>query len=229
MPPRQKRRGRHRPPHRRLGRTRVGRARGSGEAREACPSARLRTRLPSNSAGLPPSPVYARAPDAKIRRPPDGDRRAIIAISDGSCDDLDAVMTVMNAAFGRRYGEAWTRSHARDPADERRVARRWPGIGRPTARRLLAGSLTLPTKSELLLIAVLPAHHRRGVGRRLLEDFVERCRNEGIKQVHLEVRDGNPAVEMYRMAGFDAVGRRRNYYRSPDGTSFDAITLASQL
>jgi ribosomal-protein-alanine N-acetyltransferase len=152
-----------------------------------------------------------------------------IAIIDGSCDDLDSVMVVMNAAFGRRYGEAWTRSQlagilpmngvslvlARDrPSDD--------AIGFSLVR-------SVADESELLLIAVLPSHHRRGVGRRLLEDFMERCRNEGIKKVHLEVRDGNPAVEMYRTAGFSAVGRRKDYYRSADGCCFDAITLASQL
>jgi ribosomal-protein-alanine N-acetyltransferase len=152
-----------------------------------------------------------------------------IAIIDGSSDDLDSVMAVMNAAFGRRYGEAWTRSqlagilpmtgvslvlaHDRSTDD---------AIGFSLVR-------SVADESELLLIAVLPAHHRRGVGRRLLDDFVERCRNDGIKRVHLEVRDGNPAVEMYRTAGFEAVGRRKNYYRSTDGSSFDAITLASQL
>ena len=47
--------------------------------------------------------------------------------------------------------------------------------------------------------------------------------------MHLEVRDGNPAVAMYRDAGFSPVGRRRNYYHAPDGQRFDAITLAYQL
>jgi ribosomal-protein-alanine N-acetyltransferase len=80
-----------------------------------------------------------------------------------------------------------------------------------------------------LLIAVLPSHHRRGVGGQLLDDFLERARNEAIARVHLEVRDGNPAIGMYRSAGFSAVGRRRNYYHAPDGKRFDAITLAHEL
>jgi ribosomal-protein-alanine N-acetyltransferase len=85
---------------------------------------------------------------------------------------------------------------------------------------------TVADESELLLLAVLPSHHRRGVGRRLLEDFLERARNDEVARVHLEVRDGNPAILMYHSAGFSPVGRRRNYYHSPDGKRFDAITLA---
>jgi [ribosomal protein S18]-alanine N-acetyltransferase len=34
---------------------------------------------------------------------------------------------------------------------------------------------------------------------------------------------------MYRAAGFQPIGRRRNYYRAPDGTRFDALTFAQDL
>ena len=52
---------------------------------------------------------------------------------------------------------------------------------------------------------------------------------DAVSRAHLEVRDGNPAISMYRNAGFSAVGRRRNYYRSRDGQQFDAITFALNL
>jgi ribosomal-protein-alanine N-acetyltransferase len=90
-------------------------------------------------------------------------------------------------------------------------------------------SRTVAGESELLLLAVLPDHHRRGIGGRLLEDFMNRARDQGASRVHLEVRDGNPAVEMYRAAGFQPVGRRRNYYHGSDGRRFDALTLLQEL
>lgn len=147
----------------------------------------------------------------------------------GTSGDLDQVMKVMDAAFGSRFGEAWTRSQcagilpmagvclmvARDPADA-------SVIGFSLTR-------TVADESELLLLGVLPTHHRRGIGGRLLEDFMQRAGDQGVSRVHLEVRDGNPAVEMYRRAGFGPVGRRRNYYRAPDGSRFDAITLVREL
>jgi ribosomal-protein-alanine N-acetyltransferase len=135
----------------------------------------------------------------------------------------------MNAAFGAGYGEAWTRSQ---------LAGILPmaGVSMMLAREhghedAIGFSLcrTVADESELLLIAVLPSHHRRGIGRRLLEDFLERARTDGVGRVHLEVREGNPAVDMYRSAGFSPVGRRRNYYHGADGRRFDAITLAYQL
>ena len=88
---------------------------------------------------------------------------------------------------------------------------------------------TVAEESELLLIAVMPDCHRRGIGRMLLDDFLDRARNDGVARVHLEVRDGNSAVGLYRDAGFSPVGRRRNYYHASDGRRFDAVTLAYQL
>jgi [ribosomal protein S18]-alanine N-acetyltransferase len=152
-----------------------------------------------------------------------------VHVERGSSDDLESVMRVMEGAFGQRFGEAWTRSQ---------LAGILPmgGVSLVVARGCDSGvavgfSLfrTVADESELLLLAVLPSHHRRGVGRWLLDDFLKRARNEGVARVHLEVRDGNPAVSMYHDVGFAPVGRRRNYYHAPDGQRFDAITLAYQL
>ena len=152
-----------------------------------------------------------------------------VRIERGTSDDIDAVMHVMDGAFGEKFGEAWTRSQlagilpmagvslmlARD-ADERRT------VGFSLFR-------TVADESELLLIGVLPTRHREGVGQRLLNHFIDQSRKDGVGRVHLEVRNGNPAVEMYRTAGFAQVGRRRNYYHATNGESFDALTFARQL
>ena len=152
-----------------------------------------------------------------------------LRVERGSSADLDSVMSVMDSAFGRRFGEAWTRSQ---------LAGILPmgGVCMVIARddrtgETLGFSLfrTVADESELLLLAVVPDRHRCGIGRRLLEDYLGRARNDRVARVHLEVRDGNPAVAMYRTAGFSPVGRRRNYYHAPDGRRFDAITFAHQL
>ena len=88
---------------------------------------------------------------------------------------------------------------------------------------------TVAGEAELLLLAVAPDHQHTGIGRLLLEQFVECARASGATRVHLEVRDGNPAVQMYRLAGFKPAGRRPNYYRGSDGRQFDALTLAASF
>jgi ribosomal-protein-alanine N-acetyltransferase len=147
----------------------------------------------------------------------------------GSSRDLDEVMHVMDAAFGEKFGEAWTRSQCGGILP-------MAGVSLTVARDLESGtavgfslSRTVVDESELLLIAVLPDRHREGIGRMLLDDFMHRAHCDGVARVHLEVRDGNPAVEMYREAGFRPVGRRSNYYHGANGKRFDAVTLSQEI
>lgn len=152
-----------------------------------------------------------------------------VRIAAGSSQDIDAVMRVMDAAFGERFGEAWTRSQLGGilpMAGVSLILAREPDNGDTIGFSLFR---TVVDESELLLIAVFPSCQRHGVGRMLLDDFLERARNGGVARVHLEVRDGNSAVGLYSDAGFSPVGRRRNYYHASDGRRFDAVTLACQL
>jgi [ribosomal protein S18]-alanine N-acetyltransferase len=152
-----------------------------------------------------------------------------IRIETGSADRIDAVMKVMEAAFGDAFGEAWTRSQLSGILPMAGVSLTL-ALDRPR-NEVVGFSLvrTVADESELLLVAVMPSAQRRGVGAALLEHFLRRAREDAVARVHLEVRDGNPAIAMYRDAGFSPVGRRRNYYHAPDGKRYDAITLASSL
>ncbi len=152
-----------------------------------------------------------------------------VTIAPGSADDIDGVMRVMDAAFGDRFGEAWTRSQLSGILPMAGVAMT---LAMDRATDTVVGFSLIRTvagESELLLIGVMPEMQRRGVGLRLLDRFMEDARDDGAARVHLEVRDGNPAIGMYRTAGFSAVGRRRNYYHATDGKRYDAITLACEL
>lgn len=152
-----------------------------------------------------------------------------VCIEAGTSGDLDAVMAVMHAAFGDRFGEAWSRSQLAGILPMAGVSLMLARDCRSNAVIGFSLVRAVADESELLLIAVGPDHHRRGVGRALLDQFVDAARDRGVARIHLEVRDGNPAVAMYRAAGFFPVGRRRNYYHASDGRRFDALTLARQL
>lgn len=146
-----------------------------------------------------------------------------VEIVSGGADDLASVMEVMTGAFSDRYGEAWTRSQC---------AGILPMTGVTLMLALDGGDVvgfslyrTIVDDSELLLLAVAPQAQGRGTGRRLLEHFVEEAKNNGAARIHLEVRDGNPAIALYEAAGFVESNRRRNYYRGRDGGRFDALTF----
>jgi GNAT superfamily N-acetyltransferase len=50
---------------------------------------------------------------------------------------------------------------------------------------------------------IRPAHRGQGIGAQALEFFAEQARQLGVTVVHLEVNRGNPAIELYRRAGFE--------------------------
>ena len=151
-----------------------------------------------------------------------------VELSPGGSRDLDAVIEVMTAAFDERFGEAWTRSQCAGILP-------MPGVRLLMARfadgRVAGFSLyrTIVDDAELLLLAVAPEYRRRGIGQMLFDRFLGHAREAGASHVHLEVREGNPAVIMYRRAGFGVAGRRRKYYRGPFGGEFDALTLSRDL
>lgn len=150
-----------------------------------------------------------------------------VSLAQGGADDLESVMAIMTAAFPGRYGEAWTRSQC-------------AGILPMTGVKLILArngdqavgfSLfrTIAGDSELLLLAVAPKSQGNGVGRHLLDRFVEEAKTNGATRIHLEVRDGNPAIRVYESAGFEQVNRRRNYYRGSTGELFDALTFVLSI
>ncbi len=152
----------------------------------------------------------------------------MVSLADGDHHDLDPLMMVMTQAFGTRYGEAWTRSQCAGILPMK-------GIDLVFACDKLEGPVgfalarSVADESELLLLAVIPDYQRRGIGQQLLGEFLNRARKAGAARVHLEVRDGNPALEMYRAAGFVQVGRRKLYYKGADGQRFDALTFAREV
>ena len=147
-----------------------------------------------------------------------------LVLEPGSSLDLDSVMSVMEASFDPAYGEAWT-------APQCAGLLPMPGVWLTLARRDgevvgFALSRLVAREAELLLLAVGADEQGRGVGRKLLESFIADSAARGAERLHLEVRDGNPAVSLYRRMHFREVGRRRNYYRGPGGNLHDALTLA---
>jgi ribosomal-protein-alanine N-acetyltransferase len=77
---------------------------------------------------------------------------------------------------------------------------------------LFLARLAVP-EAEVLAIGVVPAHRRRGIGRHLLAEGLQRLAAAGANTVLLEVAVGNTAaVFLYEGAGFVEIGRRRDYY-----------------
>jgi ribosomal-protein-alanine N-acetyltransferase len=82
-------------------------------------------------------------------------------------------------------------------------------------------------QGEIANIAVDPAHQGTGLGGRLLDAAVAAADAQESEAVWLEVRVSNePARRLYASRGFEPIGRRRGYYRSPVE---DALVLRRSL
>ena len=156
-------------------------------------------------------------------------RLASCKVEPGDARDLDEVITVMQAAFDPSFGEAWTRSQCAGILP-------MSGVSLNLARDSESGELigfslqrVIAGEAELLLLAVAPTWQGRGIGRALLGQFIDGSRSRGAHRLHLEVRDGNPAVRMYRLAGFDLAGRRSKYYHGVGDQLFDALTFVRTI
>ena len=84
-------------------------------------------------------------------------------------------------------------------------------------------------QSELLTIAVAPAHQGKGYGKLILNEVMARLAANGAESLFLEVRVSNaPARGLYRSAGFEEISRRKGYYPTRDGRE-DAIVMQKLL
>lgn len=84
-------------------------------------------------------------------------------------------------------------------------------------------------EAHLLNLALSAPARGAGHGWRLLEHLVASAREAGADTMYLEVRPSNArALSLYQRNGFEAVGRRRGYYRARVGSE-DAVVLVRRL
>jgi len=80
-------------------------------------------------------------------------------------------------------------------------------------------------ESELLNIAVHPLYRRKGIGRKLMQYYMELGRAKHIKTFYLEVHVANPpAISLYQGFSYQPVGMRKKFYQG----KFDALMMAKR-
>lgn len=136
--------------------------------------------------------------------------------------DLDAIGAIERATFP----EPWTR-------DQFAALLAHPaGIGwvAEAARQGDVGyafGWVAADEAELADLAVREDVRRCGVGKGLVDAFATEAGARGARRLYLEVRASNIAAQrFYDRLGFDVVGRRVAYYRSPRE---DALVMRAEL
>lgn len=122
----------------------------------------------------------------------------------------------------------------RDPWSEKSVASE---LNNPLSHWLVAveddavlgyiGSQTVLDESDMMNVAVSPAHRRKGIAEALVLALADALREKGSVKLTLEVRASNvPAITLYEKLDFKPIGLRKNYYRNPKE---DALILQKEL
>ena len=157
------------------------------------------------------------------------------------CPHLVArIMRVMEAAFDPAYGEAWNRRQVSDalamPSTHALVVdangdviETEPGSTDPREPAGFVLTRHAADEEELLLIGVAPQHRGKGLAQRLIDRMFAAARDRGVTRIFLEMREGNPAVHLYRKVGFEPIGQRPRYYRLSNGDRVDGITFGKAI
>lgn len=146
------------------------------------------------------------------------------------------------APLGGEHAGAMARLHAQG------FARSWdaPEIARMVtdaniiADGLFVGDASQPAafvlsrlaadEAEILTICVDAGQRGRGLAAILLARHRANLSLKGVARLFLEVERGNePALRLYRKAGFQEVGARPGYYPKPDGSRAEAIVMRLDL
>ena len=84
-------------------------------------------------------------------------------------------------------------------------------------------------EAEILTICTLPGRRRNGVGRHLLSAAIGAMTAAGARWLLLEVAiDNRAAITLYRAFRLVELGRRRGYYKAPQG-AVDALLLGRDI
>jgi ribosomal-protein-alanine N-acetyltransferase len=134
--------------------------------------------------------------------------------------DLDEVAAVEKLA----YDFPWTRGNFQDS-----LRNGYFGVClRHVTGTLLGYCVLMPVVDEMHLLNLCVAPHAQGdgAGLTLLRETVRIARHEKLDSVLLEVRPSNPrAIHLYERFGFEAIGRRKNYYPARHRSREDAIVM----
>jgi ribosomal-protein-alanine N-acetyltransferase len=80
-------------------------------------------------------------------------------------------------------------------------------------------------ESELLNICVHPQYRQLGIGKKLMQFYIDFCIKMEIKTFYLEVNASNQlAVHLYQLFSYQSVGMREKFYQG----KFDALLMAKK-
>ncbi|PZF77479.1 hypothetical protein DK847_09185 [Aestuariivirga litoralis] len=169
-----------------------------------------------------PTPLYLRSPDA---RPQPNSLRNIGALDVQTVDA--AAAPLLSELHGEAFEDQWSAeafaAMLAAPGTQAVIASRG---GEPLS---FIVTRQAADEAEIITIGSRPAVQRRGAARQLLDRRITELTQAGVRRLFLEVAASNSAAQaLYAACGFVEAGRRKGYYKRPDGAD-DAIVMRREL
>lgn len=143
---------------------------------------------------------------------------------DASCAET------MAALHAKTFARGWSASELERMLTDSGVVSDGLFVGRKEALCGFIMSRRVLDEAEILSVVIDAALRGRGFSSALLKWHLDVLLHFGVRTVHLEVDEENePALALYRRAGFTATGRRKGYYSQPDGSRNSALTMSLKL
>jgi [ribosomal protein S18]-alanine N-acetyltransferase len=143
-------------------------------------------------------------------------------LRDMSWDDIDAVLNIEQQV----HSHPWTRGMFNDSLAHGYICKIYA-----LENEIVGYAVLMPALDEvhLLDIGIAQAYQRKGLGGNLLNIIKELSIYHKFLRVILEVRRSNLAANaLYRKAGFQDIGVRRDYYPAENGRE-DALVMEYKL
>jgi ribosomal-protein-alanine N-acetyltransferase len=81
-------------------------------------------------------------------------------------------------------------------------------------------------ESELLNIGIHLQYRLLGLGKKLMQFYMDFCCREGIQTFYLEVNSSNrPAIHLYQCFSYRSFGKRKKFYQG----QFDALLMMKKV
>ena len=136
-------------------------------------------------------------------------------------DDLDRIAEIVSSSLGEYYPKSLYLEKSHDCEEGFLV-----GVEGGRVVAMLLGIVQGRFETRILMFAVERSYRKRGIGRELMERFIDLSVMKRVKRISLEVRRSNlEAIRFYEKFGFKNTGVLFMYYSDME----DGLKMAKQL
>jgi len=139
-------------------------------------------------------------------------------------EDLDQVFAIEISDTLAPWSKKMFLEEMRHPMAHCFVVKRKDGPKHPVIGFICFRNVT--EESELLKVCVHPDYRQLGIGKKLMQFYIDFGRRMGVQTFYLEVNPSNqPAVHLYQAFSYQPSGMRKKFYQE----KFDALLMMRQV